>query len=126
MSAVILDTSSRFRNDVFWFLQTQQYKPIALCEPPEASPWIDSVLPVERRVCMHKGSCDLHISSGFKTYLNLGIVLEAVRILFNSFGAIQSAPTKVFQIYAAKINLRLIAFLVGYATLYRVEIKNKN
>lgn len=58
---------------------------------------------------------------GFKTYLNVGLVLEFVRISFNSFALIKSSPLNVFSIYASKINLKLIFFLVGYATSYRVS-----
>lgn len=127
MSAIILDTSSRLRNDVFWFLQPHRQRehsdgPLADRDGAPASPLLDYLFPCARQVCQHSDSCDVFIRSGFKTYWNIGMVLEMVRITFGSFGQLRQSPANVMEIFAAKIKYRFVFFLVAYATFYRVCI----
>lgn len=123
MSAIIMDSSSRLRNNVFWFLQPHRIE--AQSKQPEkqnalASPWLDWLFPCASHACQHKGNCDTFISNGFKTYRNVGLILEIVRITFSCFTQLRQSPANMLEIFAAKMKYRFVFFLVGYATLNRV------
>lgn len=124
MSAIILDTTDRLPNDVFWFLQPSQPEAETADDPGLSSPWIDWVLskaaPKHHRHS-NRSSCDDFIWQGCRTYWNIGLVMEIVRIGFGSFAQIRSSPGSVLVIMATRMRFRLILFLVGYATAYRVQ-----
>lgn len=129
MSAIILDTSGRQQNDVFWFLQpTETSAAEHHRETSVPSPWLDWLLTLHPFGTasglghQHRNgtSCDDFIRQGCRTYWNIGLVLEIVRIGFGSFAQIRAAPSNVAAIIVSKMRFRLIFFLVGYATAYRV------
>lgn len=55
-----------------------------------------------------------------KSNFQLGVGIEAVRILLGNFKLLFRSPVKLLQLVIASMNLRLVAFMVGYNALYRV------
>lgn len=112
MSAAIIDTKSRVRNDVFWFIQQSKSR----------SSHSDAASDNPPTMCQHpEPNCGSFVWQGFKTYLKFGLVFELVRICFSSFGQIRCDPANVLVVFAAKMKFRIVGFLVGYATAYRVS-----
>lgn len=61
---------------------------------------------------------------GMFTYLKVAMGLETMRIFVSKFAEIQRKPFKLPIIFGRNLNWRIVAFLVGYSGLYRVEHLN--
>lgn len=55
------------------------------------------------------------------TYFKIAMGLETFRVAASNFAAIKSNPLALPVLLANKINWRVPAFLVGYASVYRVQ-----
>lgn len=149
ISAVVLDTKRQLggRDGVFWFVEAPQRRPADGRDGDDGddgespaggrrpSPWLDWLLQSAGAggsnssnnsigaACTHRHTCDEHIRSGAWTYLNVGIVMELVRLAFGSARTIWAQPPqRMFGVVVRKMKFRLIAFLVAYATVYRVSV----
>lgn len=118
------------KSDVFWFIKSPAST--AGPEAPEAeadekprpsqpSPVMDRLVPSERHICSHAESCDEHIYHGAVVNFKIGLGIELVRLLISNIGTLQRRPLQMFG-KLLTIKTGLIAFLVGYTSIYRVRV----
>lgn len=129
MSQFILNSKRVQKSDVFWFIKTPSSASGSEAtdaddeklRPSVPSPVMDALVPSERHICTHKESCDHHIYSGAVINFKIGLGIEVVRLLIANIGTLQKRPLQMFG-KLLTIKTGLIAFLVGYTSIYRVSV----
>lgn len=136
MSAAILHTNRKLKtSDVVWFIQTFRRKKVigskaANGKPAQTastttaaapSPLFDRLLPVDRHVCEHPGSCDAYVLHGVQNNLKIGICIELSRFVIDNIMQLRRSPGMLLGVLG-QLKVRVIGFFIGYTTVYRVSI----
>lgn len=132
MSAAILHTNRKLKtSDVVWFIQTFRRKKVvgskgsngstaSAAVTVDPSPLFDRLLPVERHVCEHPGSCDAYVLQGVQNNLKIGLCIELSRFVIDNMMRLRRSPGLLWGVLG-QLKLRVIGFFIGYTTVYRVS-----